>query len=55
MNAVYGYNIEVIHDQSGEVVNSWFVREDPPKSGVLKQPTGFSLRVTELLMVADKI
>lgn len=44
----YGYNLEVVHDESGEVVNSWFVRDNPPKSGPLTHPAGFSIRTTKL-------
>jgi hypothetical protein len=47
-NTPYGYSLEVVQDKSGKVVNSWFVRDNPPKSGPLEQPNGFSLRVTEL-------
>lgn len=44
----YGYDLEVVHDETGEVVNSWFVRSNPPEEGPLDSPAGFSMRVMPL-------
>lgn len=42
----YGYHWEVVHESSGEVVNSGFTQTDPPNAGPLSDLKGFSVRVT---------
>lgn len=42
----YGFHWEIVHDISGDVVNSGFTRTDPPPAGPLKNPKGFTMRVT---------
>ena len=49
----YGYHWEIVHDKSGDVVNSGFTRTDPPPVGPIQNPKGFTMRVTAVKRIAE--